>query len=667
MRDGLFTRLAITNIKKNKSTYIPYMITCIGCIAMTYMMLFICGNPGIDSLPGGGDIQMIISLGIIVICIFSFIFLLYSNSFLMKRRQKELGLYNILGMEKAHISRMMFRETVFTAVFSIAAGLAVGILGSKLALLFLLKLVHIPAQFGFYVSGIGLIGCVIIFGGIFLITLLNNMRKVHLTQPIELLRGSSVGEKEPKAKWLIALIGFICLGSGYYIAITVKSPLEAISLFFVAVLLVMAGTYLVFTAGSIAVLKMMRWKKSFYYKMKNFTSISGMIYRMKQNAVGLASICILSTGVLLMLSTTVSLNFGMEDLMQNRYPYEINLSLKNISREEGEAARRALGDAIEAEQIPCDKIVEEMSLSIACQYNDNEINFKRPENVGEITVENLTVIPVKEYERIHEVEVSLSKGELLAYRGGEEFGKDIKIHGNSYAVKEWLKQWPLQADEDDLFGNIAVVVTDEDYETIFNIQKEVYGDYASMLDFRIGIDVKGSKEDEITYGRKLISWFDKFLESGQVSHNVAMIMENRQENYQTFYSMNGGLLFLGIFLGGLFLMGAAMIIYYKQMSEGYEDRERFEIMQKVGMSRKEVKSSVRRQILMVFFAPLLMAALHITMAFPLVNRLLRLMNMANTNLFILCTVVTIIVFASVYGIIYSITAKVYYKIVERTV
>lgn len=667
MHSGLFTRLAFTNIKKNKSTYIPYMLTCIGCIAMTYMMPFISQNPGIDNLPGSRDIKVIISLGLVVVCIFSFIFLLYSNSFLMKRRQKELGLYNILGMEKGHISKIMFLETVFTAVFCIIVGIAVGILGSKLALLFLLKLVHIPAQFGFYVSGIGIVGCIVCFGGIFFITLLNNMRKVHLAQPIELLRGSSVGEKEPKAKWLIALIGFMCLGSGYYIAITVKSPLEAIPLFFVAVLLVMAGTYLVFTAGSIAILKMLRWKKSFYYKMKNFTSISGMIYRMKQNAVGLASICILSTGVLLMLSTTVSLNFGMEDLMQNRYPYEINLTMKNINQEEGEAARTVLRDAIEKDKIPCDEIIDEMSLSIACRYDKNEIYFKQPEDMSDITIENLTVIPAVEYERIHGTDAGLSKGEILAYRNGENAGKELKIHDSLYMVKEWLKEWPLQAKEEDLFGNIAIVVTDEDYEAIFNAQREIYGEYASFLSLQIGVDVKGSKEDEITYGRKIIDGFHEFIESGQTSEDVWMMSEIRQENYQTFYSMNGGLLFLGIFLGGLFLMGAAMIIYYKQMSEGYEDRERFEIMQKVGMSRKEVKSSIRRQILMVFFAPLLMAALHITMAFPLVNRLMKLMNMANTKLFITCTIVTILAFAVVYGIIYSITAKVYYKIVESTV
>lgn len=671
MRSGFYSRLAVTNIIKNKKTYIPYMLTCIGCIAMMYMMFFTVQSPGMDTLPGGSNLQSIVSLGVIVICIFSFIFLLYSNSFLMKRRQKELGLYNILGMEKGHIAKMLFWETVYTSVLSFIVGILVGILGSKLALLLLLKLAHIPAQFGFYVSSFGVCVSFFIFGGIFFLTLLLNLHRVHLSQPVELLRGGSVGEREPKAKWLIALLGFICLGSGYYIAITTKSPLEALVYFFLAVLLVMAGTYLVFTAGSIAILKMLRWKKSFYYRTNNFTSISGMIYRMKQNAVGLASICILSTGVLLMLSTTVSLNFGMEDLMQTRYPYEVNFSLRNITLDQGEAVREYVHKEADELQIPYKELVDEMTLSISCKYKDDQILFQRPESMGDVDIEALTVIPVSEYERIHGVNTGLSDGEVLAFRNGEDMGKNLKIMDDSYQVKEWLNKWPLQTNEEDLFGNVAVVVTQGDYEKIDRLQRDIYGDYASTMQFQFGMDVDGTKEDQITYGHMLFDKITEYLtpkfESGEIAKEAYIVREIRQEEYQTFYSMNGGLLFLGIFLGGLFLMGAAMIIYYKQMSEGFEDKDRFEIMQKVGMSRREVKSSIRRQILMVFFAPLLMAVLHIMMAFPLMSRMLKLLSMTNTQLFILCTAATILIFAVVYGIIYSITAKSYYKIVERAV
>lgn len=671
MRRGFYARLAATNIVKNKRTYIPYMLTSIGCIAMLYMMFFILYNPGMDTLPGGGNLQSIVALGVVVICIFSFIFLLYSNSFLMKRRQKELGLYNILGMEKGHIGRMLFRETVYTSIISYIAGILAGILGSKLALLLLLKLAHMPAQFGFYVSFLGIAAAFFVFGGIFFLTLLMNLHRVRLSQPVELLHGSNVGEREPKAKWFIALLGFICLGSGYYIAITTKSPLQALALFFIAVLLVMAGTYLVFTAGSIAILKMMRWKKSFYYKTKNFTSVSGMIYRMKQNAVGLASICILSTGVLLMLSTTVSLNFGMEDLMETRYPYDVNFSLRNITLEEGERIREYVHKEADALQIPYEQFVDEMHLTVACKYEGNQILFKQPEEMADIDIETLTVMPVAEYERIHGKKLELSDGELLAFRNGDSMGEELKIMNESYQVRDWLRKWPLQTDEGDLFGNVAVIVTEADYNKIDRQQRDVYGDYASTMRYQYGMDVAGTKDDQVTYGNKLVhsilAYMEPQLQAGTMSADASIMFEIREEEYQTFYSLNGGLLFLGIFLGGLFLMGAAMIIYYKQISEGYEDKERFEIMQKVGMSRKEVKSSIRRQILMVFFVPLLMAVLHIAMAFPLISRLLKLMSMANTQLFMICTVVTILFFAAAYAVIYSITARSYYKIVERAV
>lgn len=671
MRRGFYSRLAVTNIVKNKKTYIPYMLTSIGCIAMLYMMFFIIQNQGMDTVPGGDNLQGIVALGVAVICIFSLIFLIYSNSFLMKRRQKEIGLFNILGMEKGHIAKILFWETVITSIISYIAGILVGLLGSKLALLLLLKLVHIPAQFGFFVSILGIVASFFVFGAIFFLTLLLNLHRVHLSQPVELLRGSNVGEKEPKAKWIIALLGFICLGVGYYIAITTESPLQALANFFIAVLLVMAGTYLVFTAGSIAILKAMRWKKSFYYKTKNFTSISGMIYRMKQNAVGLASICILSTGVLLMLSTTVCLNFGMEDLMQTRYPYDVNFSLRNITLEEGEDIRNYVHTAADEQQIPYKQLVDEMTLSVSCIYEDNQIIFKNPEDIGDIQIDAVTVIPVSEYERIHGENPGLAEGEILAFRDSGNMGGEMKIMDESFQVKEWLKEWPLQVNEIDLFGNAAIVVTEADFDKINKLQREVYGEYASTMKYQFGMDVKGTKDEQITYGKNLIDsiahYMDTKYEDGMESGAAGFSVEIRQEEYETFYTMNGGLLFLGIFLGGLFLMGAAMIIYYKQISEGYEDKERFEIMQKVGMSRREVKSSIRRQILMVFFVPLVMAVIHIIMAFPLISRMLKLMSMANTQLFMTCTVFTILIFAVVYAVIYSITARSYYKIVERAV
>lgn len=665
MRKGLFIKLAVSNIKRNKGTYIPYMITCICCIAMTYMMFFVTQSKDLSvQVPDSVMVTSIMFLGIAVIYIFSFIFLLYSNNFVMKRRQKEIGLYNILGLEKGHIMKMMAVETLFTSAISIIGGIAVGILGSKLALLLLLKILHVPAQLGFYVCVPGIVVCTVLFLPVVIVTLFRNVHRVRLSQPIELLRSGNTGEREPKAKWLMALLGFICLGSGYYIAVTTKSPVTALGLFFAAVLLVMAGTYLLFTAGSIAVLKVMRWKKSFYYKIKNFTSISGMIYRMKQNAMGLASICILSTGVLLMLSTTVSLNMGIEDSLSDMFPYDAGFTFNHVTFEEVPRLRNAFDEAVEKEKVPYEEKITQVVLDISVARNGNDMEILTRDTAASANVEYLTVVPEEEYEKISGKTVELKPGEILAFQ--ENGGKgNISLNGVAYKVKEWLKEKPTYERGNNIFYKTTIVVTKEDLQKMDALQKELVGKDRGYLKLEFGLYIEGGKEADIKYGnliREDLEPLTETLKGEEDSVSPWFQSSIREEHYRSFYTLNGGLLFLGIFLGFIFLVGAGMIIYYKQMSEGYEDKERFEIMQKVGMSRKEVKSAIRRQILMVFFLPLLMAVLHIIMAFPMISRLLGMMN---TELYILCTAGTIVVFAVIYAAIYMCTAKSYYKIVER--
>lgn len=668
MRKGLFIKLAVSNIKRNKGTYIPYMITCICCIAMTYMMFFVTQSKDLSvQVPDSAMVTSIMFLGIAVIYIFSFIFLLYSNNFVMKRRQKEIGLYNILGLEKGHIMKMMAVETLFTSVISIIGGIAVGILGSKLALLLLLKILHVPAQLGFYVCVPGIVVCAVLFLPVVIVTLFRNVHRVRLSQPIELLRSGNTGEREPKAKWLMALLGFICLGSGYYIAVTTKSPVTALGLFFAAVLLVMAGTYLLFTAGSIAVLKVMRWKKSFYYKIKNFTSISGMIYRMKQNAMGLASICILSTGVLLMLSTTVSLNMGIEDSLSDMFPYDAGFTFNHVTFEEVPRLRNAFDEAVEKEKVPYEEKITQVVLDISVARNGNDMEILTRDTAASANVEYLTVVPEEEYEKISGKTVELKPGEILAFQ--ENGGKgNISLNGVTYKVKEWLEEKPTYDRGNNIFYKTTIVVTKEDLQKMDALQKELLGKDRGYLKLEFGLYIEGGKEADIKYGnliREDLEPLTETLKGEEDSVSPWFQSSIREEHYRSFYTLNGGLLFLGIFLGFIFLVGAGMIIYYKQMSEGYEDKERFEIMQKVGMSRKEVKSAIRRQILMVFFLPLLMAVLHIIMAFLMISRLLGLLGMMNTELYILCTAGTIVVFAVIYAAIYMCTAKSYYKIVER--
>ena len=672
MHKGIFSRLAKQNIRNNKSTYIPYMITCIFCIAMIYMMEFLRDCPTLDQAVRQADeVRMIVFTGEIVVEIFCIIFLIYSNSFLMKRRQKEIGLYNILGLERNHIGIVMFLETIITSIGSLAGGIAAGIIGSKLALLLLLKLLHIPSVLGFYISVKGIFTCLFMFGIVFLMILFLNLAKIHLSRPVELLRGNNTGEKEPAAKWLMALIGFICLGAGYYLAVTTESPIKAITIFLLAVILVMAGTYLLFTAGSIVILKFLRRRKSFYYRTGNFISISGMLYRMKQNAIGLASICILSTGVLLMIAMTVSIYFGMNDIMLNRYPYDVDMSVTSISEDECQTAIEAFEKAIADNKVPVEKSVEEIYLDIVCSKNGDQILIKPANTIrNSDSVLVLSLLNQAEYERLTGISANLNDGEIFTWYPSAVQKDSVTVDETEFTVKKWLDKNPLTCGEDAVSDNAVLVVTDEDFKKFDEMRTEMYKGVSSApagedLTLHLGLDITGSETDKIDFGTPVMEVVKDLKKNGGLSENSWITSGIRQQEYESYYADNGSLLFIGIFLGSLFLMGTAMIIYYKQISEGYEDQKRFEIMQKVGLSRREVRSSVRRQILMVFFLPLLMAMLHITMAFPMIRRMLLLFGMTNTKLFIGCTAGTVLIFAVVYGLIYLMTARSYYHIVER--
>ena len=672
MHKGIFSRLAKQNIRNNKSTYIPYMITCIFCIAMIYMMEFLRDCPTLDQAVRQADeVRMIVFTGEIVVEIFCIIFLIYSNSFLMKRRQKEIGLYNILGLERNHIGIVMFLETIITSIGSLAGGIAAGIIGSKLALLLLLKLLHIPSVLGFYISVKGIFTCLFMFGIIFLMILFLNLAKIHLSRPVELLRSNNTGEKEPVAKWLMALIGFICLGAGYYLAVTTESPIKAITIFLLAVILVMAGTYLLFTAGSIVILKFLRCRKSFYYRTGNFISISGMLYRMKQNAIGLASICILSTGVLLMISMTVSIYFGMNDIMLNRYPYDVDMSVTSISEDECQTAIEAFEKAIADNKVPVEKSVEEIYLDIVCSKNGDQILIKPANTIrNSDSVLVLSLLDQAEYERLTGISANLNDGEIFAWYPSAVQKDSVTVDETEFTVKKWLDKNPLTCGEDAVSDNAVLVVTDEDFKKFDEMRTEMYKGVSSApagedLTLHLGLDITGSETDKIDFGTSVMEVVKDLKKNGGLSENSWITSGIRQQEYESYYADNGSLLFIGIFLGSLFLMGTAMIIYYKQISEGYEDQKRFEIMQKVGLSHREVRSSVRRQILMVFFLPLLMAMLHITMAFPMIRRMLLLFGMTNTKLFIGCTAGTVLIFAVAYGLIYLMTARSYYHIVER--
>ncbi len=396
----MYPRLAFDNIRKNARTYIPYILTCSFATAMFYIMKSLSLNEGIENVQGGDTIVPMLSLGTYIIAIFSCIFLFYTNSFLMKNRKKEFGLFNILGMEKRHISKVIGYESLYVAIISLVTGIFAGIILDKLMYMLILKIMSAEIPLGFYISKNAIISTVILFGILFLLIFLNSLRMIHLSKPIELLKGGNTGEKEPKAKWFLALMGVISLGAGYYIALTVKNPINALLLFFVAVVLVILGTYLIFTAGSIALLKILKANKKYYYKTNHFISVSGMIYRMKQNAVGLANICILSTMVLVTLSPTVSMIVGVEDIIMQRYPYQLEFNAYSADEEKYQGIVDIIDETAKEENIEITEQVVYSSLQFSALYTGGD-EFFFSDDTSDMSmldnVYNLNFITAKDY------------------------------------------------------------------------------------------------------------------------------------------------------------------------------------------------------------------------------------------------------------------------------
>lgn len=624
---------------------------------MFYNMCFLAVAKDIGSVSDSGSVRYILFLGSIVIGIFSLIFLFYTNSFLIKRRKKEFGLFNVLGMEKKHVARIIFHETIFTAAISLIVGLASGILISKLMILLLLKLISFEATFGFEVPIIAVLATIVLFCGIFLINLIYNIRQVHISNPIELLKGGNTGEKEPKTKVLMSIIGALCLGAGYYIAVVTKTPLAALNLFFVAVMLVIIGTYCLFTAGSIAILKKLKKNRKYYYKSKNFISVSGMIYRMKQNAAGLANICILSTCVIVMVSSTISLYTGIEDALRTRFPRNIMLEATDVSDEQAEVLDSLIEQKLSEFQVEIKNPVRYRVMNLVALQSDSEFitdNFGNSSNNFAV----LTFMTKDEYFKAGNKNVSLVNNEVLIYSlRGSIPGNTLKINGLELLIKERLTSLNSAEMLSDMLTNSYVIVV-ENKDFIDKVFQTAVANEEDMeeLSYIYGFDADTDANTQIN----LIN----SLNEGRNKLGIVGYADGAEAFRDSFYTLYGGLFFLGIFLGLLFIMATVLIIYYKQIAEGYDDKERFEIMQKVGMSREEVRHAIKNQVLMVFFLPLIVAVVHIAFAFNVITRLLTIFSLTNVPLFAMCTIATIAVFATIYTIVYMLTARTYYKIVS---
>lgn len=669
----VYRKLAFTNIKNNGSLYLPYIISGIVTVAMFYIMMFLNNSKGLEKIYGSSYLTSIMALGVGIIAVFSYIFIFYTNSFIIKRRKKEIGVYNILGMEKRHIAKVMGIETVTVAFIAIIGGIVTGILFSKLSILLLYKILAVKETVKFEINFSTIINTLIVFGILYALTLIYNMMQIKLANPIELLRGGNVGEKEPKSKWLMAIIGAGCLAVAYYISITTENPLKVLSLFFVAVLLVIVGTYLLFIAGSIVFLKMLRKNKKFYYNKKHFAAVSGMIYRMKQNAGGLASICVLSTMVLVTIASTVSLYIGLDDELKARYPMEAVSYVDYLKVDENvDTVRDHIKQIIEDEGRT---ITDEKTygyFNMLTKQNDNSLE-KTSENdsLGNGTYVNIVTKDAlcNLEDTFDEKDIPELTDDSVAVYGMKKFNYDsIKILGRKFDVKE-SKYYKIKKDayiSSGFTNEYYIVVNNMDTLTqIFDLQKEVYGDRAFTFRNTIGFDFDGTKQQKIDCVNKI----NKYLVSDakkEIGSGTAYV-EGRAENEEAVYTLYGGLFFLGIFLGAMFLMVTVMIIFYKQTSEGYDDKDRYEIMEKVGMSNAEVKKSIQSQVRMVFFLPIVTAAIHVAAAFPMLRRLLVMFNLTDTQLMIECMIGTLLVFLAIYYLVFKLTSRTYYKIVGNQV
>ena len=642
MNNFIYEKLAVTNLKNNRKTYVPYIFTGILTVMMFYIIDALSRGKGVTQ----NTLKICLKYATGVIVVFAVIFLFYTNSFLIKRRKKEIGVYNILGMGKRHIARMMAVETILTAGISILGGLVSGLVFGKLMYLLLLKILHNSVDMQFSVNGTAILQTVILFAGIYLLTYLYNILQIQMVNPVELLHGGNQGEKEPKSRWLLVIIGVAALGNGYWIALTTEAPLEALLKFFVAVVCVIIGTYALFIAGSIVILKMLRKNKSYYYNPKHFTSVSGMIYRMKQNGAGLANICVLSTMVLVMVSTTVSLYAGMEDILDSRFPREVSIVCNQADTEQ-----EGIIDNLLKEQ--CEKTGVKITDRVRYRYGSMNAVLKgnQLEKVEQYYPDNefyyVEMLTQDEYNRIEKQNVSLSEQEILTYTTNGRCGeKQINIAGQNYQVKKELSEMMSQPKSSvEMYKTLYIVFADA--AQIERIQPFSYADKFNLK----GDD--GKQREALEEMQK--EFYEKIPDGS---------MESRMLSRASFYELYGGLFFIGIYLGSMFIMATVLIIYYKQISEGYDDRERYQIMQKVGMSKKEVKRSIQSQVLSVFFLPLVVAVIHVAVSFKVMTKILGVLNLTNVPLFAICTAITIAVFAVFYIIVYSITAKEYYRIVN---
>ena len=671
MKRGLYFRLAATGMSKNKKFYFPYIFTCFCMVMMYYIIQFLRISDDFRTMRGGESMQMILGMGTPVIAVFSWILLYYTNSFLIRRRQKEFGLYHILGMGKRELVKILIWENLMTAVISIAGGLLGGILFSKLAELAAVKIVGNHLGYKMTIEPKAIYYTVSLFLAIFAVILLRMLIFIFRTKPVDMLKSETAGENPPKANWILAIAGLIILAGAYWIAVSIEEPMEAMLWFMVAVLMVIVATYLLFIAGSVAFCRLMQKKKNYYYKTRHFVSISSMVYRMKRNGAGLASICILSTMVLVMVSSTVCLYASIEGNLARHYPQQFSVEMASGSsledKDREEKLKETVGQTINENKIKLKETKEYHILSAACVKTDEGIKFEH-ENIKSLdSLKMLYILTVADYNRLTGENLSLEKNELYVYLPDEAYEKDtfqVEGCGNWKNKGTPDNQFICGDDVANINSSVYLIVPDEAVMDQFEAaQRAVYGENASSEKLCYAFDTDLSEEGQVS----LVSELQNNISTLQLQdEQFPMVNVNaRAVSKSDDYALYGGLFFLGILLGSVFIFGMILIIYYKQITEGYEDQGRFSIMMKVGMTRKEVRQSINSQVMTVFFLPLAMAGMHTAFSFPIIRKILKMFAMNDEKLLILVMICCYLAFTVFYAAVYLLTSREYYKIVSR--
>lgn len=657
----LYLKLSLDGIRKNYRLYIPYILTGTLVIMMFYVLLYLSSSKSLWSMPAATFLAAVLPLGIVVIAVFSVLFLFYTNSFLIKTRAREFGLYNILGMNRHNLSILLFFENAIVFIAALLSGLLFGVAFSKMGELILFKLAEAEADYSLNISYFSLIITALCYLAIYALLFLNSLIKVAKLKPIELLNSSKQGEKRPKGNIILALLGLIILLMAYFLAVYYSGSFTAIFTFFIAVILVIIATYLLFIAGSVTLCGILKNNKSYYYKSNHFISISSLAYRMKRNGAGLASICILLTMILVMISSTSSLYFALDDSINRRYPGDINYTLFYRNYDYMiEDNQLVYTDNLVCENISTIKYLE--SGGCFTEYGMNNAPVQGYEDaITALDIGYLYTISLDEYNRLSNQIITLQDDECLLYTNSRirySYETFKTAYSKEYRVKNYV---------DEFINNHAMY----DYEMpcmilIVSDLEGFYKDNNIITEQGNVVYCKSSTDFDV------IEDFDETLEN--LRQNLSVISEEKVYNrYITslpdqrsnMLGLFSSMLFLGIMLSFVFILATVLIIYYKQTSEGYEDSERFAIMRKVGLEDGQIRKSINSQMLTVFFCPLIMAGIHLCFAFPFVWSMLNMFGFGNLRLMIIVTAVCYVACAVLYVIIYLFTSRTYYKIVAN--